>query len=180
MRRFGDAERFLQLLDSIRARSPDAGVRSNVIVGFPGETDRDLTTLTDFMAAARLDVIGVFGYSDEDGTEAFGYDHKLDKSEIDSRVEHISRLAEELTSQRAEERIGQRVDVLVDCLHPLDSDAAKRAVEGRAEHQGPDVDGSTMLTELSGFDQSIGVGTLVPAKVFGSSGVDLLAGPVTS
>ena len=177
MRRFGDSERFLQLLASIRARSPDAGVRSNVIVGFPGETDRDLTTLTDFLAAARLDVIGVFGYSDEDGTEAFGYDNKLDKSEIESRVEHISRLAEELTSQRAEERIGQRVTVLVESVHPVGGFAAECAVEGRAEHQGPDVDGTTLL---SGLDQSIGVGTLVPAKVIGSSGVDLLAGPVTS
>ena len=92
MRRFGDGDRFLMLLDQIRSRSPDAGVRSNVIVGFPGETEHDLAALTDFLEAARLDVVGVFGYSDEDGTEAAGYHGKLDRSEIDSRVDDVSRL----------------------------------------------------------------------------------------
>ncbi len=70
MRRFGDAESFLALLDRVRTLSPEAGVRSNVIVGFPGESEADLEVLTDFLVAARMDVTGVFGYSDEDGTEA--------------------------------------------------------------------------------------------------------------
>ena len=82
MRRFGDSESFLDLLDRIRKLAPEAGVRSNVIVGFPGETDDDLATLCDFLVAARLDVTGVFGYSDEDGTEAASYDGKLDADEI--------------------------------------------------------------------------------------------------
>src|SRR4051812_27790257 len=70
MRRFGDRERFLDLLDRIRALAPDAGVRSNFIVGFPGETETDVDELAAFLSAARLDAIGVFGYSDEEGTEA--------------------------------------------------------------------------------------------------------------
>ena len=61
MRRFGDPESFLGLLDRIRSLAPTAGVRSNVIVGFPGETEQDLETLCDFLVAARLDVTGVFG-----------------------------------------------------------------------------------------------------------------------
>ena len=73
MRRFGDTDRFLALLDQVRALAPAAGVRSNVIVGFPGETRADVAELTRFLTAARLDAIGVFGYSDEDGTEAAGY-----------------------------------------------------------------------------------------------------------
>jgi ribosomal protein S12 methylthiotransferase len=174
MRRFGDGESFLHLLDQIRDRSPDAGIRSNVIVGFPGESESDVATLADFLEAARLDAIGVFGYSDEDGTEAFGYDNKLDRAEIDARVEHISRLAEELTSQRAEDRIGQRVTLLVESVA---NDAATGAVEGRAEHQGPDVDGTTTLADCDEVDA---VGTLVTSEVVGSSGVDLLARPVTS
>nr|MBA2575006.1 radical SAM protein [Nocardioidaceae bacterium] len=68
MRRFGDRDRFLGLLDSIRAKSPRAGARSNFIVGFPGETEADLETLCDFLTSARLDAVGIFGYSDEDGT----------------------------------------------------------------------------------------------------------------
>jgi tRNA A37 methylthiotransferase MiaB len=70
MRRFGDTDRFLALLDQIRAGDPTAAVRSNVIVGFPGETDDDVDELERFLLAARLDTVGVFGYSDEDGTEA--------------------------------------------------------------------------------------------------------------
>src|SRR3954454_876986 len=78
MRRFGDPESFLGLLDQIRSEAPLAGIRSNVIVGFPGETENDLQLLCDFLVAGRLDVVGVFGYSDEDGTEAASYDGKLD------------------------------------------------------------------------------------------------------
>ena len=79
MRRFGDPESFLGLLAGIRELAPTAGVRSNVIVGFPGETEADLETLCDFLVAARMDVTGVFGYSDEDGTEAASYDGKLER-----------------------------------------------------------------------------------------------------
>ena len=174
MRRFGDGDRFLELLAQIRDRSPEAGVRSNVIVGFPGETEHDLGVLTDFLEAAKLDTIGVFGYSDEDGTEAAGYDHKLERSEIDARVDHVSRLAEELTSQRAEDRIGQLVSVLVESIC---TDAARGLAEGRAEHQGPEVDGTTTLVDGDG---TVAIGTCVHAKVTGSSGVDLLARPMTS
>ena len=116
MRRFGDAESFLGLLDRVRTLAPEAGVRSNVIVGFPGETEADLEVLTDFLVAARMDVTGVFGYSDEDGTEAAGFDDKLDDDEVRARVAHVSGLVEELTAQRAEERIGETVEVLVESV----------------------------------------------------------------
>src|SRR3954451_12466776 len=86
MRRFGDPESFLGLVQQIRGEAPLAGIRSNVIVGFPGETEDDLATLCDFLVAARMDVVGVFGYSDEDGTEAASYDGKLDEDEIRDRV----------------------------------------------------------------------------------------------
>ena len=72
MKRFGSTESFLDLLARARALAPDAGARSNVIVGFPGETEDDVAELERFLIEARLDAIGVFGYSDEDGTEAAG------------------------------------------------------------------------------------------------------------
>ena len=171
MRRFGDPETFLGLLEQVRTHAPLAGVRSNVIVGFPGETEDDLETLCDFLVAARMDVVGVFGYSDEDGTEAETYAGKLDEDEIRARTEHVSRLVEELTAQRAEERIGERVDVL---LESLDGDAT---AEGRAAHQGPEVDGSTTVTGLA---DGARIGDLVPAVVVGSDGVDLVATAQTS
>jgi ribosomal protein S12 methylthiotransferase len=170
MRRFGDPQSFLGLVDQIRRQAPAAGIRSNVIVGFPGETEEHLATLCDFLVDARLDVVGVFGYSDEDGTEAASYDGKLGEDEIRDRVEHVTRLVEELTSRRAEERIGSHVDVLLETLDP------GAPAEGRAEHQGPEVDGSTTLT---GLPAGARVGGLVPAVVTGSAGVDLVAEPVS-
>ncbi|QWF20408.1 30S ribosomal protein S12 methylthiotransferase RimO [Nocardioides sp. LMS-CY] len=163
MRRFGDPESFLSLLEQIRGLAPDAGVRSNVIVGFPGETEDDLQTLCDFLVAARLDVTGVFGYSDEDGTEAATYDAKLDDEEIRGRAEHVTALVEELTSQRAAERVGETVEVLVERIDD-------ETTEGRAAHQGPEVDGSTYL-----LDGDAQVGDLVRAVVVESEGADLYA-----
>jgi MiaB/RimO family radical SAM methylthiotransferase len=165
MRRFGDAERFLELIELVRKEAPAAGIRSNVIVGFPGETEEDVDILCDFLSRAGLDAIGVFGYSDEDGTEAETYDGKLDEDTISARLDRVSRLAEDLTSARAEARIGETVEVLVESF---DGDTA----EGRAAHQGPEVDGSTTLTDLPDW---LAVGDLVTATVVGSDGVDLIA-----
>jgi ribosomal protein S12 methylthiotransferase len=168
MRRFGDAESFLGLLDRVRTVAPAAGVRSNVIVGFPGETEADLEILCDFLVAARLDVTGVFGYSDEDGTEAAGMPGKLDEDDVRARVEHVTDLVEQLTSQRAGERVGERVTVLVESV-------TDGVVEGRADHQGPEVDGTTRLTGHGPGDHA--VGDLVPAVVVASEGADLVAEP---
>jgi MiaB/RimO family radical SAM methylthiotransferase len=165
MRRFGDAERFLALLDRIRAVAPYAGVRSNVIVGFPGESEDDLAVLCDFLEAARLDAVGVFGYSDEEGTAAAELPGHLDEEEIRSRTGHVSKLAEELVSQRAEDRIGEQSVVLVEAIE------GKSAL-GRSETQGPEVDGSTTVT---GIGPDVRVGDLLQATVVGNDGVDLLA-----
>ncbi|MET3960435.1 ribosomal protein S12 methylthiotransferase [Marmoricola sp. OAE513] len=168
MRRFGDPESFLTLLADVRRQAPAAGVRSNFIVGFPGETDEDFATLSDFVSEARLDAIGVFGYSDEDGTEAETYDGKLDEEVIAERLEHLTALAEDLTAQRAEERIGEEVVVLVEALGLEGPGTA----EGRAACQGPEVDGSTTLTGLSG---AVAVGDMIRARVVATEGVDLVA-----
>jgi ribosomal protein S12 methylthiotransferase RimO len=169
MKRFGDPESFLGLLEQVRAKAPEAGVRSNVIVGFPGETEEEFQTLCDFLEAARLDVTGVFGYSDEDGTEAEKFDGKLDQEEIDARVAHLQDLVEELTAQRAEERIGERVEVLVESLENEEGDYA---VVGRAAFQGPEVDGTTLVLDAP---DGVKVGDLLTAEVTGSEGVDLVA-----
>jgi tRNA A37 methylthiotransferase MiaB len=107
----------------------------------------------------------VFGYSDEDGTEAATYDDKLDPDEVLARTARVADLVEELTSQRAEERIGTEVMVLVE-------EATESDTLGRAAHQGPDVDGTTSLI------RRIKVGEMVRARVIESEGVDLVATPL--
>ncbi|GIH13708.1 30S ribosomal protein S12 methylthiotransferase RimO [Rugosimonospora africana] len=168
MRRFGSTERFLELLDSARALEPEAGARSNVIVGFPGETRADVAELERFLTAARLDAIGVFDYSDEEGTEAAGLPGKVARATIKRRYERLSALVDELCAQRAEERIGSTVEVLVE---QVDAEG----VEGRGAHQAPEIDGSTTLV---GDVAGLRPGDLVTAVVTGSVGVDLIASPV--
>ncbi len=169
MRRFGDPDSFLGLIESIRAAAPAAGIRSNVICGFPGETDADVEVLQDFLVAARLDVVGVFGYSDEDGTEAARLDSQVDLDEVESRRAAVADLVDELIGQRAEERVGESVRVLVE---EVDRDGGAEVV-GRAAHQGPEVDGSVSLT----LGHAGTVGEFVDAVVTGSDGVDLIARP---
>jgi tRNA A37 methylthiotransferase MiaB len=168
MRRFGDTDRFLELLDTIRSKAPQAGVRSNFIVGFPGESEADFVELERFLTGARLDAIGVFGYSDEEGTEAATYDGKLDEDIVAERLARVSRLAEQLVSQRAEERLGETVEVLVESVD------AEDGVVGRGAHQAPETDGQVRLT--GGAELS--VGRMVVAKVVGTEGVDLVAEPL--
>ncbi|HZO67693.1 MAG TPA: 30S ribosomal protein S12 methylthiotransferase RimO [Kribbellaceae bacterium] len=168
MRRFGDTERFLDLIAQIREQAPAAGIRSNVIVGFPGETEADVDVLCDFLDRSRLDAIGVFGYSDEDGTEAASFDRKLDEDTIAERVDRVSRLAEQVTAERAAARVGETVEVLLESVSAEDPGVA----EGRAAHQGPEVDGSTTVT---GPGAEAAVGALVTATVVGADGVDLVA-----
>ena len=165
MRRFGDRTRFLALLDQIREKSPKAGVRSNFIVGFPGETAADLRELELFLSAAGLDAIGIFGYSDEDGTEAASRAGKLDEAEVSRRVEEFADLAEELMSQRAESRLGEIVDVLIE------EETGDGHYEGRAAHQAPEVDGVTTVSTGT----RLAAGAMVRAVVTGSDGVDLTA-----
>jgi ribosomal protein S12 methylthiotransferase len=165
MRRFGDGEKFLHLIDQIRALSPQAGIRSNVIVGFPGESEEEFQELVEFLSQARMDAIGVFGYSDEDKTEALNLADKVDQQVINHRVEYLSTIVDELLMQRAEERIGQRVSILVE-------DAELQ--EGRAEHQGPDVDGSTLIQGRVSYK----VGEYVDAIVSEVAGADLIAVPL--
>lgn len=206
MRRFGSTDRFLDLLASVRDLSAQAGVRSNFIVGFPGETRADANELVRFLNAARLDAIGVFDYSDEDGTEAAGLPGKVAPATVRRRYQRLLALAEELCAQRAEERVGSTIEVLVDTVTAADGtpvDGPQSAhgaaglvpahstgrvptqgaagpeivVEGRAAHQAPEVDGSTTL--VGGVDlAALRPGDLVRATVIGTQGVDLVATPV--
>lgn len=164
MRRFGDSERFLHLISQIRALSPEAGIRSNFIVGFPGETQDDFNNLFEFITAAKLDAVGVFGYSDEDNTEALNLAEKVAEEVIRERVEALSSLADEMVSIRATGRIGEQVRVLIE---------DQELQEGRAAHQGPEVDGTTSF-----IGTEFRVGEYIDAVVIDSMGADLVARPL--
>jgi MiaB/RimO family radical SAM methylthiotransferase len=168
MRRFGDAESFLGLLATVRQAVPLAGIRSNVIVGFPGETEADVEALTQFLGEARLDAVGVFAYSDEEGTAAADLDGHLDPDEIRARTTDVAMLADTVCALRAQERVGQVAQVLVEAV-------GARGWTGRAAQQGPD-DGHT-----SGPGWGTGapsrVGEILTGVVVDSAGVDWIVQP---
>ncbi len=159
MRRFGEAEAFLSLIGRIRTSAPEAGIRSNVIAGFPGETQADVEILRQFIIDANLDVLGVFGYSDEEGTEGVGLPGHLSDEEIEERRAMLADVAIEVCEARAADRIGEDVVVLVE-----DAEGT-----GRAMHQAPETDGIVTL------DGPAVVGDLITARVTDSDGIDLIA-----
>ncbi len=162
MRRFGDPESFLTLIAQIREAAPEAGIRSNCIAGFPGETEADVETLRQFIVDAALDVMGVFGYSDEDGTEGATLDGHLDEEEIEARRAMLADVSLEVSEGRAADRVGDVLEVLVE-------GSEEGVAVGRAWHQGPETDGITTL------DDDHPVGTLVRAVAVDSQGIDLIA-----
>jgi ribosomal protein S12 methylthiotransferase RimO len=171
MRRFGDREKFLHLLTQVRALAPEAGIRSNFIVGFPGEKESEYKELLSFIEDAALDAIGVFPYSDEDGTEAASLGEKISPDLIADRFREASSLAEEMVNQRTEIRIGQEARVLIESIEG-------DLIEGRAAHQGPEVDGVTYLensreSSLSSYH----VGQYVDGVFVASEGADLVMRP---
>lgn len=173
MRRFGDPESFLGLIERVREVAPQAGIRANVIAGFPGETERDVELLADFLREARLDVCGVFAYSDEDGTEGVGLDGHLPEDDIEDRRAMLADLAMAVMEERAADRVGEEVVVL---LEQRDEDDGTWI--GRAAHQGPEVDGITMLDLTDAEELDLAVGTFVRARVGDSAGIDLEATPI--
>ena len=139
MNRKGSAPEFLDLIDGIRSKVPDAIVRTTLIAGFPGETDEQFDELCEFVEEADLDYVGVFAYSREEGTRAYDLPDQVDDDEKLDRAQRLRDLADAVCTPRVAARIGQEMDVLV-CGVEEDGQ-----LFGRAMCQAPDVDGVTYL-----------------------------------
>ena len=108
MKRWGDGDRFLERIDAIRAREPDAAFRSNFIVGYPGETEDDHDQLLDFVEEAQLDWCGFFAFSTEDGTYAADLDGQVPEGLMHERLAELRELQDRITAARRDELIGSR------------------------------------------------------------------------
>ena len=158
MKRWGDAERFRDLISEIRRNSPSAVFRSNFIVGYPGETEEDQDQLIDFIKEMQLDWCGFFAFSDEEDTYASGLEGKIDRSLIIERLKELSYLQDEITSSKRDALIGERISVLVDS-HGV----------GRTYREAPEIDGVVSVPD------SCQVGEFTDLIVKGSLGPDLEA-----
>ncbi len=157
MNRHGDKESLLALINKIRAKIPDVIIRTTFITGFPGETDEEFTTLSEFINEAKLDKVGCFAYSREEGTPAYDFENQVEKDVAESRAETIMEQQYRIVEEKAEEQMGKTLDVLVEGY-----DAYSDSYYGRSYMDAPDIDGNIVFT--SGY--KIDDGEIVPVEIF--------------
>ena len=149
MRRGGNADIFLKTIERVRATVPDVAIRTTFITGFPGETEADFTVLSDFVRAAQLDWLGVFSYSDEEGSGAFHLGDKVPARTIEARRRSLMRLQQSISRKSRARLIGRRFDLLVEGP----SEETPLLWEGRTQHQAPEIDGKVYINDFGPFDE---------------------------
>ena len=158
MRRWGDGTRFLNRIEDIRKREPQAAMRSNFIVGYPGETEEDHDELLQFIEDAQLDWCGFFGFSPEDGTYALNLPDHVDKSLMNERLSELREMQDAITARRRDDLIGETLEVLVDSPGV-----------GRSHREAPEIDGVIHVSE------TLDVGSFARVEIADALGPDLLA-----
>src|SRR5215467_6857194 len=143
MKRGAGGDIFLKLLERIRRTIPGVGIRTSMIVGFPGETDSDFETLCDFVKEARFDRLGVFSYSDEDTSASFRLDSKVDSRTIYNRKRCLMALQRKISRARNRALVGSEHVVLVEGP----SADSEMVWEARLPTQAPEIDGVCYISD---------------------------------
>jgi ribosomal protein S12 methylthiotransferase len=167
MARSGDHERFGTLIGRIRELDPDAVFRSNFILGFPGETDDDVAVLEEFLTEHRLDWVGLFPFSVEDGTPSAGFPDQVPAAVARERVTRVSELQERLADAAARRFVGRDLEVTVQELED-------GLTVARSYREAPDTDGEIHLVDGRGAPVDLPIGRTLTARVVDAVGVDLV------
>ena len=172
MKRGGTADVFLRLIEKARATVPGIVLRTSFIVGFPGETDEDFKQLCDFVAAAKIDWLGVFSYSDEEGAAAFELDAalKVPKRTIEARRRRLMKLQQKISARSKATWIGREVDVLVEG----ESEETELLWQGRTSLHAPEIDGKVLINDF-GTHEVLVPGTFYRAEITESHDYDVVA-----
>ncbi|HEX4139234.1 MAG TPA: radical SAM protein, partial [Candidatus Methylacidiphilales bacterium] len=172
MKRGGTPEVFLRLIEKARATVPEIVLRTSFIVGFPGETEEDFEQLCDFVSAAKIDWLGVFSYSDEEGAAAFELDRtlKVPKRTIEARRRRLMKLQQRLSARSKARWIGREVTVLVEG----ESDETELLWQGRTALHAPEIDGKVLINDF-GPHETLVPGTFYRAEITESHDYDVVA-----
>ncbi len=170
MKRPGDRGYYEKLVERARAIVPDIAIRTTFIVGFPGETDEDFEELVGFVRGARFDRMGVFTYSDEEGTGAYELDAKVDSKLAEERRDHLMEIQREISRARNQEYVGRRVRVLMEGR----SEETDLLLQGRMESQAPDIDGVVLINELDDDEHMPEEGEFVTVEITEAHEYDLV------
>jgi ribosomal protein S12 methylthiotransferase len=170
MRRGAHADIFLKTIEKVRSAVPDIALRTAFIVGFPGETDADFETLRGFVRDARFDWLGVFSYSDEDGSRAFSLDAKVPPAVIESRRRNLMRLQKGISKKAKAQWVGRTLDLLVE------GESAETPLlwEGRTQFHAPEIDGTVYINDF-GPHQELKRGAFYRAEITEAHDYDVVA-----
>jgi ribosomal protein S12 methylthiotransferase len=144
MKRGAGAEIFLKTIEKVRAAVPGIALRTSFIVGFPGESPSDMKILEDFIAAAKFDWLGVFSYSDEEGSGAHSLEDKLPRRTIEARRRRLMKLQQSISRQAKQQWIGREVTLLAEG----ESEETPLLWEGRTQFHAPEIDGKVYINDF--------------------------------
>ena len=170
MKRGAGAEIFLKTLDKVRAAVPGIALRTSFIVGFPGESQEDITQLEEFVRAAKFDWLGVFSYSDEEGSSAYGLDSKVPKRTIESRKRRLMKLQQGISKQAKQHWVGREVVILAEG----ESEETELLWEGRTQFHAPEIDGKVYINDFGDL-QGLEAGRFYKAEITEAHDYDVVA-----
>src|SRR5215831_801358 len=170
MKRGASADIFLKSMEKMRRHIPDVALRTSFIVGFPGETEADFNELCEFVKAAEFDWLGVFSYSDEDGSAAYHLGDKVPPREIERRRKKLMQIQRQISKRNKRKLIGREVDVLA--LGP--SEETDLLWEGRSQMHAPEIDGKLFINDFGGHEELV-PGTFYRCEITEAHDYDLVA-----
>jgi ribosomal protein S12 methylthiotransferase len=144
MKRGGGADVFLRSIAKMRRTIPDLTLRTSFIVGFPGETEKEFEELCDFVREAKFDWMGAFGYSDQDGADAYTLEKKLSPREIERRRKHLMGIQRQISKKKKKALVGREFDLLLEG----ESDETELLLEGRTAMHAPEIDGKVFVNDV--------------------------------
>jgi len=170
MKRGAGAEIFLKSIEKMRKTIPGLTLRTSFIVGFPGESEKDFDELSDFVRAAEFDWMGVFSYSDEEGSAAYQLGDKVPAREIERRRKKLMQIQRGISKRKKRPLVGRQLDVLT--LGP--SEETELLWEGRSEMHAPEIDGKLFINDF-GPNQQPTAGEFYRCEITEAHDYDLVA-----
>jgi ribosomal protein S12 methylthiotransferase len=168
MKRGGNREIYERQIEQIRKWNPNAGLRTSFITGFPGESEEDFKEILTFMGNASFDNVGVFLYSDEEGTGAFDLDAKVQRRTAVRRRNQLMKRQSSISKKKLKGMIGKQVEVLIEGA----SEESELLLKGRMETQAPDIDGHVLINDTG--DVAVRNGEFYRVEITDSMEYDLI------
>ncbi|MEW6096770.1 MAG: 30S ribosomal protein S12 methylthiotransferase RimO [bacterium] len=157
------SSQILRLIKKLKTTIPDIALRTSLMVGFPGESKEDFKKLVDFVKEIEFDRLGVFKYSNEEGTIAFSMPDQIQEQVKEERFCQLMELQQEISAKKLKNKVGKRIEVVIEKV-------ADKITYARSKYDAPDIDGLVIIPEKIGK-----IGEFVEVEIIASKEYDLLA-----